>query len=160
MAAKTSVKASLPSLHDKPYSSLGLCVPQAILEETPVLHIHDRNNQRHILLQRYACKHGHLEREASGLHNSWNSCSILRKCIRNGLTKKIPWGDMPPDPPRGRATRIFMSSKCIRNGLTKKIPWGDMPPDPPRGRATRIFMSSTYCWNPLRISSYARGVIV
>ena len=56
MAAKTSVKASLPSLHDKPYPSLGLCVPQAILEETPVLHISDRNNQRHVLLQRYACK--------------------------------------------------------------------------------------------------------
>ena len=34
MTAKTSVKASLPSLHDKPYPSLGLCVPQAISKET------------------------------------------------------------------------------------------------------------------------------
>ena len=34
VAAKTSVKASLPSLHDKPYQSLGLCVPQAILEDS------------------------------------------------------------------------------------------------------------------------------
>ena len=33
MAAKTSIKVSLPSLHDKPYPSLGLCVPQAILED-------------------------------------------------------------------------------------------------------------------------------
>ena len=32
-AAKTSVKASLPSLHEKSYPSLGLCVPQAILED-------------------------------------------------------------------------------------------------------------------------------
>ena len=31
MVAKTSVKASLPSLHNKPYPSSGLCVPQAIL---------------------------------------------------------------------------------------------------------------------------------
>ena len=54
MAAKTSVKASLPSLHDKSYPSLGLCVPQAILEETAVLHICDRNIQCHVLLQRYA----------------------------------------------------------------------------------------------------------
>ena len=41
MAAKRSVKASLPSLHDKPYPSLELCVPQAVMEETPVLHICD-----------------------------------------------------------------------------------------------------------------------
>ena len=34
MAAKTSVMASLPSLHDKPYPYLGLCVHQAILEES------------------------------------------------------------------------------------------------------------------------------
>ena len=34
------------------------------------LHIRDRNNQRHVLLQRYACKRVRLEREASGLHNS------------------------------------------------------------------------------------------
>ena len=47
MTAKTSIKASLPNLHDKPYPSLGLCVPQAILEETPVLHIRNRNNKRH-----------------------------------------------------------------------------------------------------------------
>ena len=81
MAAKTSVKASLPSLHDKPYPSLGLCVPQAILEETPVLHIRNCDNECHVLLQRYACKRVRLEREASGLHNSWIFCSILRKCI-------------------------------------------------------------------------------
>ena len=43
MAAKTSVKASLPSLHDKSYPSLGLCFPQAILEDR--LHIRDRDNQ-------------------------------------------------------------------------------------------------------------------
>ena len=34
MATETSVKASLLSLHDKPYPSLGLCVPQAILEDS------------------------------------------------------------------------------------------------------------------------------
>ena len=45
MAAKTSVKASVPSLHDKPYSSLGLCVPEAILEDSTF------NNQRHVLVQ-------------------------------------------------------------------------------------------------------------
>ena len=56
MAAKTSVNASLPRLDDKFYPTLGLFVPQAILEETPVLRIHDRNNQRRVLLQRYACK--------------------------------------------------------------------------------------------------------
>ena len=80
MAAKTSVKASLQSLHDKPYPSLGLCDPQAVLEETPVLHIHDCSNQCHVLLQCYACKRVRLECEASGLHNLW---SILRKCIKS-----------------------------------------------------------------------------
>ena len=34
MSAKTSVKASLPSFHNKSYPSLGLCVPQAILEDS------------------------------------------------------------------------------------------------------------------------------
>ena len=56
MAEQTSVNASLPSLQDKPYPSLGLCVTQAILEENPVFHIRDRNNQRLVLLQRSACK--------------------------------------------------------------------------------------------------------
>ena len=55
MAAKTSVKASLPV-----FTTSGthpcLCVPQAILEETPVLHIRHHNNQRHVLFQRYVCK--------------------------------------------------------------------------------------------------------
>ena len=50
VSAKTSVKALLLSLNDKPYPFLGHCVHQAILEETPVLHIRDRNNQCHILL--------------------------------------------------------------------------------------------------------------
>ena len=35
-----------PSLREKPYPPLGLCVPQAIIEETPLFHIHDQNNQR------------------------------------------------------------------------------------------------------------------
>ena len=87
MAAKTSVNSSLQSFHDKPYPSLGLCVPQAILEENPVLHIRDRDNQRHVLLQRYACKRARLEREASRLHNSCYSCSILPKYIRNYLRR-------------------------------------------------------------------------
>ena len=56
MAAKTSVNASLPSVPDKTYPSLGLCVTQAILEENPVFHIRERNNQRDVLLQRSACK--------------------------------------------------------------------------------------------------------
>ena len=34
MAAKTSVKVSLPSLHDMMYPSVGLCVPQAILKDS------------------------------------------------------------------------------------------------------------------------------
>ena len=34
MAAKTSVKVSLPNLHDMMYPSLGLCVPQAILKDS------------------------------------------------------------------------------------------------------------------------------
>ena len=34
MATKASVKASLPSFHDKSYPSLGLCVPQAILGDS------------------------------------------------------------------------------------------------------------------------------
>ena len=80
IAADMSVKASLTSIQDKPYPSLGLCVSQAILEETPVFHICDRNIQRHVLLQRYACKRSRLEYEASSFENSWNSCSIL---VRN-----------------------------------------------------------------------------
>ena len=91
MAAKTSVNALLPSLHDKPYLSLGLCVSQAILEETPVLRIRDGNNQGRVLLQRYTCKRVRLQREVSGLHKSWNSCSILPKSIRNYLKRpEIP----------------------------------------------------------------------
>ena len=64
--------------------SLGLCVPQAILEETPVslLHIRDRNNQRHDLFQR---KYVRLEREASGSHNSWNSSENASETISEGL---------------------------------------------------------------------------
>ena len=42
MAAKTSVKVSLPSLHDKPYPSLGFCIPHAILEE-PLCSPHSRS---------------------------------------------------------------------------------------------------------------------
>ena len=34
MAAKMSVKASLPSFHNKSYTTLGLCIPQAILEDS------------------------------------------------------------------------------------------------------------------------------
>ena len=44
-------------------------------------------NQRHVLLQRYDCKCVHLEREASGLHNSWNSCFILRNRSRHDLRR-------------------------------------------------------------------------
>ena len=43
------------------------------------LHIRARNNQRHVLLRRYTCKSVRLEREASGLHNSLNTCFILLK---------------------------------------------------------------------------------
>ena len=34
MAAKTSFMASLPNLHYKPYPFLGLCIPQAILDDS------------------------------------------------------------------------------------------------------------------------------
>ena len=34
IARKTSIKALLLDLDDKPYPFLGLCIPQAILEET------------------------------------------------------------------------------------------------------------------------------
>ena len=98
MAVKTSIKVSLPSLHDKTYPSIGLRIHQAILEETPVLHIHDHNNQRHVLLQRYAYKRVRLEREASSLHNLWNFCSILPKRIRNYL--------------KGLKSKIFLGGAC------------------------------------------------
>ena len=65
MAAKTSVKTLLPSLHG----------------------------------------------EASGLHNSWNSWSILRKCIRDDLRRpeiQTFLGGMPLDTPCGCARRAFM----------------------------------------------------
>ena len=91
IAANVSVKAPLPSLQDKPYPSLGLCVSQAILEETPVLHICIRNNQCHVLLQRYACKRLRLDYEASSFDNSWNSCSILvRSDFRRPEIQNIP----------------------------------------------------------------------
>ena len=110
MAAKTNVNASLASLHDKPYPSLGLCVPQAILDESPVLHIRGRNNQRHVLLHRYACNRVRrgLEREASSLHNSCYSCSILPKYIRKYLRMseiQIFLGGMPPPEPHAGALR-------------------------------------------------------
>ena len=47
MAAKMNVKALLQCLNDKLYPSLGLCLQQMILEETPVLHICDHYNQCH-----------------------------------------------------------------------------------------------------------------
>ena len=68
-------------------TSLGFCIAQTILKETPELRIRNRNNQCRILLQRYACKCVRLEHKASGLHNSWNSCSILQICIRNYLRR-------------------------------------------------------------------------
>ena len=73
MCAKTSVKASVPSFHDKSYPSLGLCDPQTILEETRVLHIRDGNNQRHVLLQHYVCTLCTLRArgDRSGFHNSY-----------------------------------------------------------------------------------------
>ena len=52
------------------------------------LHIRVRNNQRHVLLQRYACKRVRLERGESGLHNSWNSFFILRNRSRNELRRR------------------------------------------------------------------------
>ena len=65
MAAKTSLKASLPSLHDKPYPSLGLYVPQAILEDSTfaiaIINV--------TFYYSYACKRLRLQRVASGLHN-------------------------------------------------------------------------------------------
>ena len=117
IAAKTSVNVSLSSFHDKPCTSLGLCVAQAILKETPELRIRNRNNQRHILLQRYACKCVRLKHKASGLHNSWIFCSILPKCNRNYLRRSE-----------------------IQNIL------GNMPPCPPCGRTMHAFMRSAYCW--------------
>ena len=50
-------------------------------------------------IKSYACKCVCLEREASGLHNSWNSSSILRKCIRNEVRRPeiqtFPGGHAP-----------------------------------------------------------------
>ena len=63
IAAETSVKASLPSLHDKPYPFL------RSPSDLEGLHIPDRSNQRHVLLQHYASKRLYRKREASGLHN-------------------------------------------------------------------------------------------
>ena len=77
MAAKTSVKASLPNLPNKRYPSLTL-VPQAILEETSALHIRDRNNQHHVLLQRYAV---YIIRGILALYSS--------ETISEGLKSKI-----------------------------------------------------------------------
>ena len=79
------------------------------------LHIHDHNNQRHVLLQRYACKRLRLERKASrkasGLHNSWNSSSILRNCSRNDLRRPeiqiFPGGHSPLPPLWSHYTHIY-----------------------------------------------------
>ena len=114
-AEKTSVNVSLSSFHNMPYTSLGLCVAQANLKETPELRIHNSNNQRRILLQRYACKCVHLEHKASGFHNSWNSCSILTKCIRNYLRRpecQISWGICPQVPLVG-ALRVHLCAPRI-----------------------------------------------
>ena len=96
VAAKTSVKALLPSLHDKPVPILRTLRSASHLGG---LHIRDRNNQRHVLLQRYTCERVRLEREANGLHNSCNFCSILRKCSRNDLRRpeiiNFPGGHSP-----------------------------------------------------------------
>ena len=51
------------------------------------LHIRARNNQLNVLLKRYACTCVHLEREASGLHNSWNYCFVLRNRSKNDLRR-------------------------------------------------------------------------
>ena len=80
MAAKTSVKTLLPSLHDMSYPYLQLCILQAILEgSTFAIAI--------INVTFYYSTMVRLEREVSGLHNSWNSCSILGKCSRNDLRR-------------------------------------------------------------------------
>ena len=110
IAANMSVKASLPSIQDKPYPSLGLCVSQAILEETPVFDICDRNIQRHILLQRYACKRLRLEYEASSFENSWKSCSILvRNDFRRPEIQNIP-GRHAPRPAYNRKLPLRISA--------------------------------------------------
>ena len=68
MATRMSFNVSIESLHDKSYLSLEHCTPQAIVKENHVLHIHDCNNQYHVLLQLYTSKHVCLEREATCLH--------------------------------------------------------------------------------------------
>ena len=118
MAAKTSVKAS-------PQSLLRKAVPIHSTWRKP--HIRDRNNQRHVLLQLNTCKCVRLEREASGLHSSWNSCSILPKCIKND----------------------------IRRPEIQKFP-GGMPQTPIVG-ALHVHLSTSHNFRiPLRISSYTR----
>ena len=110
MAAKTSVNASLPSLHDKPYPSLGLCIPQAILEENPVLHIRDGNNRRHVLLQHYARK------------RAGRAVSIIRgipgqntsETISEGLKSKIFLGEHVPIP------LLRSSIQCIRGARSRR----------------------------------------
>ena len=61
-------------------------------------HIRAHNNQRHVLLQRHACKGVRLEREASGLHNSWNYflySETAAETISEGLKSKIFLGAFP-----------------------------------------------------------------
>ena len=52
-----------------------------------------------------------LERDASGLYNSLNSCFILPICIKNYFrrpeTQNVPGGAYPPEPPYGRAPRAL-----------------------------------------------------
>ena len=99
MAAKTSVKASLPNLHDK-----RLCIPQAILEDsTFVIAI---INVTFYYSATQACKRTRLEREASGLQSSYNSCSKnAAETILEGLNYKI-FLDLPCE----RAMCAFMRS--------------------------------------------------
>ena len=114
-----------PESSRQTYPSLGLRlrVSQAILEETPVLHIRDCNNQRHVLLQRHVCKRVRLEREASGLHNSW---SILRKCIRNDLRRpeiqKFPRKACPQNSLVGALRAHLWAPRIAGNPLCESLP--------------------------------------
>ena len=113
----------------KPYPSLGLCIPQAILEENPVLHIHDCNNQHHILLQRYACKRASHEHEASSSH----SCGILALYSENTL-------------------------ETISEGLkSKSFLVGHAPRHPLWARYIHIYALCVLLETPLQISAYTRG---
>ena len=73
-----------------------------------------------------ACVYIRLERDANGLYNSLNSCSILPKCIKNYFrrleTQNVPGGAYPQNPLVGALREHYFMRSAIAEPPCEFLP--------------------------------------